>query len=180
MVLYFITGSNEKLEEARAIIPSLQGLKLDLPELQELNPEKIIRAKLEEARKRYNGRLAVEDTSLYLNCLNGMPGPLIKWFMQSLGNNGVYDLVSRYDDTSAVARTVVGYIEDEEIKIFEGEINGTIVAPQKMETFGWDSIFQPEGYSVTFAEMSKEEKSRISMRTKAFEKLKEYLEDGDH
>jgi len=178
--LYFITGNKEKLEEAKAIIPHLEGLKVDLPEIQELNPEKIIRAKLAEARKKYRRTFFVEDTSLYIKCLNGMPGPLIKWFMDALGNKGIYDLVSKYSDNRAIAKTVVGYSNGKEIRIFEGEVKGIIVNPGKINAFGWDAIFQPEGSTVTFAEMSKNEKNKISMRRNALLKLQEYLGHHGH
>jgi len=50
-----------------------------------------------------------------------------------------------------------------------------IVEPKGENGFGWDKIFQPEGFEKTFAEMSMEEKNEISMRKKAFQKLKRYL-----
>jgi len=54
-------------------------------------------------------------------------------------------------------------------------VKGTIVEPRGETNFGWDPIFQPEGYTKTFAEMSADEKNSLSMRKLAAEKLKESL-----
>ena len=61
------------------------------------------------------------------------------------------------------------------IKYFEGIVHGRIVAPRG-DRFGWDPIFQPDGYAHTYAEMSEDEKNKISHRTLALNKLKQHLE----
>ncbi|MFA6462045.1 MAG: non-canonical purine NTP pyrophosphatase [Candidatus Woesearchaeota archaeon] len=176
MGIYFITGNRNKLEEVKSIFPEVESLSLDLPEIQELNAERIIEEKLKEASKFHSGELFCEDTSLYINCLNGLPGPLIKWFLQSLGNQGIYDLVKSHSDLRATAKTVIGYAGKGKIRFFSGEVQGSIVEPRGKTQFGWDPLFQPNGHIKTFAEMSREEKNEISMRREALEKLKEYLE----
>ncbi len=181
MEIYFVTGNKNKFKEARSVIPDLQELAIDLPEIQETDPKIIIEAKLHEALKHKNGGLIVEDTSLYFDCLsgqgqNGLPGPLIKWFLKTLGNSGLATLVEKFGNAKAEAHTVIGYAKDaEHVHYFEGVVHGTIVAPRGETTFGWDPIFQPDGHTKTFAEMSREEKNKISMRREAFQKLKEFL-----
>lgn len=77
---------------------------------------------------------------------------------------------------NATAKTVVGFCDGREIRLFSGEIDGTIVNPPRgNRAFQWDCIFQPEGFNETFAEMG-DRKKDISMRKKALEKLKVYLE----
>lgn len=176
MTIYFITGNENKFNEAKEIIPGIEQIDFDLPEIQELDARKIIEKKLEEAIKNNSGTFFCEDTSLYINSLKGLPGPLIKWFLKTLGNQGIYDLISRDEDKSAYARTIVGYMEGGKISFFEGEIRGQIVIPRGETNFGWDPIFQPEGYDRTFAEMNLEEKNKISMRKEALIKLKNYLD----
>ncbi len=173
--LYFITGNKGKLLEVKSIIPEVQSLDIDLPEIQELDAHKIIEEKLKEARKVHSGEFFCEDTSLYIECLNGLPGPLIKWFLQALGTKGIYELVKNNKNHKAVAKTVIGYTNGKEIQFFEGEAVGEIVAPRGETNFGWDPLFQPDGHTKTFAEMDAEEKNRLSMRRKALEKLKGYL-----
>ena len=174
MAIYFITGNPGKLKEVQSIIPDVKGINLDLPEIQELDPQKIIAEKLEEATKKHQGEFFVEDTSIYLNCLNGFPGPLIKWFLESLGNKGISELVSKYENKDCVAKTVIGYSNGKQVQFFSGELKGKIVAPSGTG-FGWDPIFQPDGYDKTLGRFTLEEKNQISMRNKALMKLKEYL-----
>ena len=64
---------------------------------------------------------------------------------------------------------------DSEPILFIGKNNGKIVEPRGDTSFGWDPIFQPEGYDLTYAELDKSVKNEISHRAKAIEKLKEFL-----
>jgi len=176
MPLYFITGNRNKFREAQKIIPSLRQLNIDLPEIQEIDPQKIIEAKLKEAFQHKKGRFIVEDTSLYLDCLNDLPGPLIKWFLQSLGNQGLFELADKFKNYQATAKTVIGYAKNsQEIYYFEGVLKGTIIAPQGKSGFGWDPIFQPQGYQKSLAKLSLDEKNAISMRRQALNRLQEFL-----
>ena len=175
-MLYFITGNKNKFEEIVAILPEVEQLDIDLPEIQEIDPHEIIKAKLLEAFNHTSGEFIVEDTSLYFDCLNGLPGPLIKWFMKSIGNNGLSDLVEKLRNDKAVAKTMIGYAKDkDEIHYFEGVVEGKVVKPRATSGFGWDPIFLPDGHAKTFAEMDKSEKNELSMRRMALNKLKEFL-----
>lgn len=173
--VYFVTGNDDKFREAKVLLPELERVEIDLPEEQSLDPELVIRKKLEVAIKLHEGPIIVEDTSLYLDGLNGFPGPLIKWMLQAVGNSGIYELCQNIHNNKAVARTVVGLYDGNIVQFFEGEIHGQIVKPYGNEGFGWDEIFRPDGLSETYAEMGDEFKPEFSMRTKAFTKLSEYL-----
>ncbi len=175
-MLYFVTGNAHKFEEAKKVLPELVQVTIDLPEIQSADPKEIVKAKLQEAFKHKQGEFLVEDTSLSFDCLNGLPGPFIKFFLENLGRGGLYELAMKYNNFSATARTIVGYAKSpDSIEYFVGEMSGKIVEPVAQSDFGWDPIFQPDGYEVTYAEMSEEEKTSMSHRTKAFLKLKEYL-----
>jgi len=175
-MVYFITGNQNKLKEVQAIISGVEGIEMDLPEIQSLDPQEIITEKLKEAVKEKEGSYFVEDTALYLDCLNGFPGPLIKWFLDRLGNKGIYDLVSNYENHNVVVKAVVGYSNGQDIHFFVGEVKGSIVAPRGESDFGFDPIFLPDGHDKTFAEMSSEEKNKISHRQQALMKFKEFLD----
>jgi non-canonical purine NTP pyrophosphatase (RdgB/HAM1 family) len=177
MNLYFITGNKGKLKEAQSIIPEIEGLEIDLEEMQSLNAKEIIKHKLKQAYEHKDGEFIVEDTSLHIGALKGLPGPLIKWFVETIGMEGLAEIVKHSDNKKALARVIIGYAKNkEDIHFFEGEIKGTIVQPKGKGGFGWDPIFLPDGYSKTFGEMAPEEKNTISMRKIAFTKLKEFLE----
>lgn len=177
--ILFITGNKDKLSEVTALIPSVQGVDLDLTEIQELDAHKIIAAKLAEAQKHQPGALIVEDTSLYLDAMNGLPGPLAKWFVKAVGIEGIYKLAELFGSTRATAQTLIGYVDEGGIHFFEGSISGMLVPPRGTDGFGWDPLFQPDGYEITFAEMTPEEKSQCSMRKIAVEGLWHYLEQRD-
>lgn len=176
MDIYFVTGNAGKLAEVQAGLPNIRGLALDLPEIQELDVKKIITAKLTEATRLHPGALLVEDTSLHCEGLRGLPGPLVKWFLQALGPDGLYDLVAASGNTKATARTTFGLSSGETLHFFEGEVRGRIVPPQGSNGFGWDPIFQLDGQSKTFAEMKLPEKNSISHRARAIEKLRSYID----
>ncbi len=177
--IVFITGNKDKLREVQALIPAVQGLDLDLTEIQEIDAHKIITAKLTEAQKYHAGPFIVENTSLSLDAMNGLPGPLVKWFLKTIGVEGIYKLTESFESTRAMARTLIGYADEEGIHFFEGSLLGTLVPPRGTDGFGWDAIFQPDGSEKTFAEMTPEEKSQCSMRKRAVEGLRRYLEQGE-
>jgi inosine triphosphate pyrophosphatase len=174
--IIFITGNPGKLHEAQSFIPEIVGKDIDLPEIQETDAHKVIEAKLLEARQHHKGEYIIEDTSLYFDCLNGLPGPLIKWFLQKLGDKKLSAIAAKLKNTKAQAKTIIGYINKKgTIKYFEGDVRGKIVSPRGPGGFGWDKIFMPDGFRKTFGEMTLPEKNKISMRKKALVKLKKYL-----
>jgi len=177
-MLYFITSNNNKFEEARAILQmEMEQLDIDLPELQDIDAHNVIKAKLNEAMRHHEGEFIVDDVSLVFDALKGeLPGPFIKWFLQSLGAEGIYDFVSKLGDTRATAKLIVGYADGKDnIHFFEGAVEGNIVKPAG-ERFGWDPIFLPKGYNKTYAQMPQDEKNKMSHRHLALTKLKEFLQ----
>lgn len=177
MTLYFITGNKNKFNEAKTVFPDLERMDIDLPELQEVDAKLIIKHKLAEALKHHNGAFIVEDTSLYFDCLLGLPGPLIKWFIKTLGNDGLANIALKLNNIQAEAKTIIGYAADNDnVHYFEGSIRGSIVSPRGSTNFGWDPIFEPEGCSKTFAEMTADEKNKISMRRQALKKLETFIQ----
>ncbi len=176
MALYFITGSKNKVAEVQSVLPEIEQLEIHLPEIQELDAHKVVSAKLAEARHHHSGECIVEDTSIYFEGMNGLPGPFIKWFLEALGLEKLAELGQFYGGR-AVAKVLIGYADDKgTVKFFEGEMPGTIVPPRTQAGFGWDAIFMPEGYDKTFGELGVEIKNTMSMRVQAARKLKEYLD----
>lgn len=175
----FITGNEGKYNEAKKVIPSLEKIDFDLPEIQSLDPKEIISFKLQEAAKTHQGNFIVEDTSLIANSMNKFPGPLVKWVLKSVGNNGLYDMVKSKDDKSAKAVCMVGLMYNGKLTFFESEVEGEFVEPRGENGFGWDPVFKPNDSSKTFGEMQPEEKEKYNMRVKALLKLQKYLETAD-
>lgn len=124
----------------------------------------------------------IEDTCLCFNALNGLPGPYIKWFLEKIGHDGLNNMLVGFEDKSAYALCTFAYSSGkpgEEPVILSGKTHGTIVlarAAQDGPSFGWDPIFQPDGYSQTYAEMDKKVKNSISHRGKALAMVKAHIE----
>ncbi|KAI8982420.1 inosine triphosphate pyrophosphatase [Mycotypha africana] len=179
--LVFVTGNKNKLLEVQAILKGVidvESHKIDLPELQGTT-EDIARQKCKLAAETLNGPCITEDTALCFNAMNGLPGPYIKWFQDSIGHAGINKMLDGFDDRSAYALCTFGYCEGpgHEPMIFEGRTNGKIVPSRGPCTFGWDAIFQPDGFDKTYAELDKEVKNSISHRGKALELLKKFFAD---
>lgn len=176
-MITFITGNQNKLREAQEILGNINSHQYDLVEIQEVDARKVIEAKILEAQKRGLSNFIVEDTSLYLEGLNGLPGPLIKWFLDKLGNESLSGLIDG-KSSRATAKTIIGYYDEQgNITYHEGVVEGEIVSPKGDTNFGWDPIFKPNGHEKTFAEMSSEEKNEVSMRRMALEELKKHLHE---
>lgn len=180
--LLFLTGNAGKLREVRAAMPSIEAWDIDLPEIQSADGRQIIEAKLlEAARHKPDQALLVEDTSLYLDALGGLPGPLVKWFItkESLGLAGLAELAAARQNDKAHATTWLGLLlpgaTEPQLHFFEGTVTGKIVSPRGDQGFGWDPIFVPDGSAHSFAEMDAEEKAHYSMRSLALAQLTRFL-----
>ncbi len=174
-MLTFVTGNAGKFAEAQWILPAIQQLDIDLEEIQSLSAEDIVRHKLEQAAEHTTGNIVVEDTSLVFYALGTLPGPFIKWFLQSLGSAGVANLVAETNPAATAITTIGLRLESGEMHFFSASVGGTIVTPRGESGFGWDPIFVPEGATKTFAEMSDEEKNVYKVRPQAFRKLQSFL-----
>jgi non-canonical purine NTP pyrophosphatase (RdgB/HAM1 family) len=178
MKITFVTGNSEKLREVREILNDMEivGENIDLNEIQELDGKKVAISKAELAYGIIKKPLIVEDTSLYIKSWKGLPGTFNKWFMKTVGNEGILKMLSGFGDKSATAETVIVYKDDASLKIFDGITEGSISETIRGENgFGWDKIFVPKGSDKTQAELTASEKNGISSRRKALEKLKKYL-----
>jgi len=187
MPIRFITENKDKFEEVRSILGAavptsvsstpLEQVEIDLPEIQSLDAHEVIKHKILAAEKHDQGEYIVEDTSLYLACLNDqLPGPFIKWFEKSIGIDGIVALAQKMGNDKARAVTLIGYINSAgEVNFFEGELSGKIVPARGNKDFGWGPIFEPEGQTKTFGEMERSEKHALSMRGIAAKRLSEFL-----
>ncbi|KIJ69828.1 hypothetical protein HYDPIDRAFT_22987 [Hydnomerulius pinastri MD-312] len=187
--LTFVTGNANKLIETQYILS--QGIPIDIdsqdldsklafsysfPELQGTTQEIAI-AKCRRAAELLGRACITEDTALCYEALNGLPGPYVKHFMKNLGHEGLNNLLVGFPTKGAYALCTFAYSAGPgaEPLLFEGRTDGTIVPARGPGTFGWDAIFQPDGFDKTYAEMTKEEKNIISHRYRALDKLKAYL-----
>ncbi|KKK19371.1 hypothetical protein P175DRAFT_0511933 [Aspergillus ochraceoroseus IBT 24754] len=173
----FITGNKNKLAEVRAILGSVVNVEnqsVDVPEIQG-TIEEIAKEKCRHAAKIVGGPVLTEDTALEFHALKGLPGPYIKSFLEALGHEGLNKMLDSFESRGAEAVCTFAFSQGpgSEPILFQGRTEGVIVRPRGPPNFGWDPIFEYEGK--TYAEMTKEEKNKISHRYKALVKLQQWL-----
>jgi non-canonical purine NTP pyrophosphatase (RdgB/HAM1 family) len=176
----FITGNAAKAQFLVDYLKRpIEHMKLDLPEIQSLDLEEIVTDKVKRAFEIIQKPVLVEDGSLELVGLKNLPGPLAKWFYETLGNEGICKLVDGLDSREAVTKCIFALYDGKEIKFFHGEMRGSIAERPRGETgFGFDPSFIVDGFDKTRGEMDKETWAETSMRTKALAKMHEYFENN--
>jgi non-canonical purine NTP pyrophosphatase (RdgB/HAM1 family) len=174
--LTFITGNAAKAAQLGIHLQRpVTHHKLDLVEIQSLDLEEVVRDKAERAFAEIGTPVLVEDTSLKFTALGKLPGPLIKWFLTELGNDGLCKLLTDHP-RKAQAEVLFGYHDGATCHLFSGSVEGSIaLGPRGDQGFGWDPIFIPEGYTQTWAEMDAETQKLTSMRRIALAKLEAFL-----
>ncbi len=173
--MIFVTSNQHKFEEAKIIIPWLERYNMDLIEPQD-SIELIAMYKAIYAYSKIKKPLIVEDTGLFLDALNGFPGEYSVWLYKKIGCKGILDLLKDKDNRNGVMRTVIAYIDDKGIRLFEGKLRVTISNYERGKGFGFDPILIPEGEQFTLAE-NPEFKFQYSHRAIAFKNLRRFLED---
>ena len=179
--LAFVSSNEEKFREIRDGLASCgietERVALDVPEIQSLDPAQVAAYKARAAYVTLGTQaVLVEDTGLAIVAWKGFPGALIKWVLATVGEEGLCRQLDAWQDRRAVATVVLCLYDGHELHTFTGQATGTIVRePRGTHGFGWDSIFQPDGYSVTYGEMLREEKMNISMRARALAALRQFL-----
>jgi len=190
MKIVFATHNGNKLEEVQQLLPKRINL-LSLPDinctediLETANTlEGNAKIKADYITDTYGYDCFADDTGLEVNALNGAPGVYSARYAGEPANaeaNMQKLLTSLEDkiDRKAQFRTVIVLNLNGKQYFFEGICKGEILQAKQGELgFGYDPIFKPEGYAVSFAEMSMEEKGKISHRGRAVTKLVEFLKE---
>ena len=123
-----------------------------------------------------------DDSGLEIDSLNGMPGIYSARFAGKTCNSNdniekVWKLLTGYKNTDAKFKSILSLNIDGKTFFFEGKINGKIIFNKRgTNGFGYDSIFIPNGYNKTFAELNSVEKNEISHRSKALKRLIIFLD----
>jgi XTP/dITP diphosphohydrolase len=190
MKLIFATNNLNKVKELNEILKDSQHEILTMAEagfheeIEEtgtsLEENAIIKVKA-IADKMPDFLVFSEDTGLEIQALNHEPGVHTARYAGPARNdddnmNLVLKKLEMHTDRSARFRTIIALKQGQGLFLFEGIAPGRIANEKRGKGgFGYDPIFIPEGYNISFAELSKEEKAKISHRAKAVEKLIDFL-----
>jgi XTP/dITP diphosphohydrolase len=188
MKLVFATNNQNKVNEIKSLlgegveILSLKDIGCDeeLPETQETLEGNALQ-KARYVADNYNVNCFADDTGLEIESLNGAPGVYSARYAgeNCVAEDNMTKILSELEgkeNRRAKFRTIVALILKGEEHSFEGKIDGSITDSKSgSDGFGYDPIFQPNGFDITFSEMSMAEKNAISHRGKAVAKLVEFL-----
>lgn len=188
MQLVFASNNRHKIDEIQNLLPSsIQILSLkeigcleEIPETAStIEGNAILKANY--VTQKYGYDCFADDSGLEIKYLNGAPGVHSARFAGEHKNDQdnidkVLTVLQNVQDRNARFKTVIALNLNKEQHLFTGTIEGTIISSQKgNQGFGYDPIFQPNSYDITFAEMNQIEKSAISHRGQAVAKLLAFL-----
>jgi len=180
-VVFFATNNINKFNEARKVL-SKYGiatgmLRAKSLEIQSDSLDEIARASVADAFERCHLPIIVEDAGLFIEALNGFPGPYAAYVYKTIGNKGLLKLLRDVENRKANFQSVIAYLSAkiEKPMCFDGEVAGEIVQEERRKDresgFGFDPIFEPVNSNKTFAEMNTSGKNKYSHRAKALRKF---------
>lgn len=175
--LILVTGNEGKVREfGRLLGTVVLGQKIALPEIQETDVRRVAQSKAQAAYDILKKPVFVDDTGLYIEAWGQLPGALIAWFLDNVGNEGILKMLDGFDNRTARVITALGYCDETGTRVFVGEVTGTIAKTLAGDNgFGYDPIFIPQSQAKTFAQMTNQEKDRFSMRSLATQAMKQGL-----
>jgi XTP/dITP diphosphohydrolase len=183
-VVFFATNNVNKFNEARRVLAEYKiavgMLRVKTAEIQSANLREIAQTSAHDAFKRCHLPVIVEDAGLFIDALNGFPGPYAAYVYKTIGNKGLLKLMETVENRKAMFQSAIAYCDSEAKApvVFEGEATGKITTEERRGNgksgFGFDPIFQPAGSEKTFAEMTLEEKNGFSHRAMAVRKFAEW------
>lgn len=179
--IFFASSNPHKVEEIKQSLIDyplyLTHLNIKDLEIQAEKVEEIARDSALRASRKYKIPIIVEDTGLFIDALNGFPGPYASYVYNTLNTKGILKLLDGVFNRKATFRSAVAFCDlYEKTTCFMGECFGNISIKQRGEYgFGFDPIFEPNnGFDKTFAEMKLKEKITISHRSQAVKKFAEW------
>lgn len=188
MKLVFVTNNKNKLAEIKKILPDT----INILSLKDINCNEEIeetantlrgnaQLKADYITKNFGLNCFADDTGLEVETLNGEPGVHSARYAGEPANSEnntqkLLDLMKGKTNRKAQFKTSVCLNLNQKQYFFDGVCKGEILTEKKGEKgFGYDPVFKPNGYNLSFAEMTLKEKNKISHRGKAIKKLIEFL-----
>ncbi len=179
MKLKVITSNPGKVAEYQKAFDELgiemEHYRLPYDEVQTSDLEEVVNKGMDEIIAKGVRDFIVDDTGLFIDSLKGFPGVWSAYAQKTIGNKGILKLMDGVEDRGAEFRCCIGCDLDGKRIVVVGVCRGVITEEAKgTDGFGYDPIFSPDG-KLTFAEMSVEDKNRISHRGNAVRHLIEEL-----
>jgi len=176
----YVSNNPHKARESSSILRELgievEVVQVDIPEIQSDDVVEIAKFRAREAYRLLKRPVIVEDAGLFIDALNGFPGPYSSYAFKTIGINGILKLMRGERRRTATFKSVVVFHDGRRMRAFLGQVRGRISFEPKGSSWGFDPIFEPKGLKgLTYAQLSPEVKNKVSHRRKALEKLARYL-----
>lgn len=169
--LFFVSSNSHKYQEANTILDSLGinlgFLKSNLEEIQSNSLDAIAIAKARDAFSKFKKPVIIEDDGLFIDSIDGFPGPYSSYVFKTIGNKGILNLLK--NNRKAKFVSIITYCDKTILQSFKGKLDGRISKIQKGKGWGYDPIFIPNNSKKTFAELNN--KNELSHRYKALKKF---------
>lgn len=179
----YVTGNKSKILSAKSILEPLNikvnNIKIELTEIQADTTEEVTIYKAKEASEKLKCNVLVNDIGLFIDALNGFPGPYTHYVDEKIGEDGILKLLTNEENRNASFVEVFAYCEyKKEPIIFKSNTKGKITH-SKSGTYGWswDFIFIPDGYNKTMANYDDEKRCKM-WNTDAYYSLADYLKNN--
>ena len=172
----FASANRNKFLEAKNILHqsniNLGFFKVNLTEIQEKSLKQIAALKVDDAYRKCHKPVIVEDAGLFIESLNGFPGPFSSYVFKTIGNSGILRLMTA--NRKAHFQSVVAYCDNKfGVRLFEAKVEGKIAKKSSGKGWGYDPIFIPKGETKSYAVISN--KNEISHRNKALKKFSNWF-----
>ena len=178
--LFFVSSNENKFQETERILSNL-GVKINfskttLEEIQSSSLSEIAEQKAISAYELIQKPVIIEDDGLFIDSLNGFPGPYSSYVYDTIGNKGIMNLLENSEFRDAEFVSIIAYLDDNDgVKLFESSIPGKISSVIEKGGWGYDPIFIPAGESKTYANVS--DKDKFSHRAASLKKFSNWFLD---
>ena len=181
MKLKVITSNPGKVAEYQKAFDELgiemEHYRLPYDEVQTSDLEEVVNKGMDEIVSKGVRDFIVDDAGLFIDALKGFPGVWSAYAQKTIGNQGILKLMEGVEDRGAEFRCCIGCDIGGRRIVVTGVCRGVITdSPKGKDGFGYDPIFSPDG-KLTFAEMSVDDKNRISHRGNAVRLLIDALKE---
>ena len=172
--LFFASSNENKFQEAERILSNfgmqINFFKTTLEEIQSNNLNDIAEQKAINAYELVKKSVIIEDDGLFIDSLNGFPGPYSSYVYDTIGNKGIMNLLENSEFRDAKFVSIIAYLGGSDgVKLFESSIAEKISSVIEKGGWGYDPIFIPDGESKTYANVS--DKDKLSHRAASLKKF---------
>ena len=176
--LFFASSNEHKFQEAERILVNL-GMQINLykttlEEIQSNDLNDIAEKKAINAYDLIQKPVIIEDDGLFIDSLDGFPGPYSSYVYDTIGNKGIMKLLENSEIRAAKFVSIIAYCDNAcGVKLFESSIPGKISSVLEKGGWGYDPIFIPDGESKTYANVS--DKDKFSHRATSLRKFAKWF-----